>query len=629
MALQDIINSVNFAYRAKTDAKSLAEALVKLEGVLENGALSSSNRENAEALSMRLSGKFELTKFLLQPSRKNADLVKQLLAEYDETSKKSGYAKTAQTVEEISSLIDRIVEVIGDLFDYERKILDGDRAMELLKQALGAADRASDRLKAAAFQSVIGGNVPVLDIDESIGKFISGVKDRAQSALIDETRAATRDGAQEISKKYRSYDYFPSAEYDEGGKANAVVLSSPLIEDVKLYAVNNRQDRNKKLMCINLAGLDEGLIEALFDSLVGDNADALLLGAETLTDEARMRILKDAIKLGKNGARAFIHDPIGDGSLYGEALKAAQEAGLSVMDVSSEFISLPPFAQVVSELIEKEFITEAQADILKTMPFLGFMGLNEIVVAGNKWQDRGRRISERNKAAARRYLARVKAPYMFVDQGWGDFSEFEKSLNESGEFDYDGIKEVDVANVRKIVECKAPVFAKCGMAVRYCTSAGGDASVWAKLSREEMLERLTIATNIVYRLLMVPTKPIVELLDDLDNPTAGGLCCDGGKAIKYKYSCALSYSWVQECVVHECFHALQAKLRNGGWSRWYFDELGVTQGRVNEWKKSNNIYDHNTNSKLYKVHIVEGDARAFEFDCAVGRDYYWNEIDFD
>ena len=73
---------------------------------------------------------------------------------------------------------------------------------------------------------------------------------------------------------------------------------------------------------------------------------------------------------------------------------------------------------------------------------------------------------------------------------------------------------------------------------------------------------------------------------------------------------------------------MQAKLRKGGWSQWYYDNFGITRGRVERWAFTNNIYDGNVNSDLYKVHIIEADAKAFEIDCDAARNAAWNTIEF-
>ena len=174
------------------------------------------------------------------------------------------------------------------------------------------------------------------------------------------------------------------------------------------------------------------------------------------------------------------------------------------------------------------------------------------------------------------------------------------------------------------------VFAKCGVIVRYCLTGAGDVSAWRDIEREDMFRRVELAVKAVYRILGVPLNPVVEILDELDNDTAGGLCCDGGKRILFKYSCCLGISWMLDAILHECFHALQAHLKSGHYAQWYYDNMGITYGRVSEWIETRKqAFDHNTQSNMYKVHMYEADARAFEADCRRARDEYWSAVDFE
>ena len=156
---------------------------------------------------------------------------------------------------------------------------------------------------------------------------------------------------------------------------------------------------------------------------------------------------------------------------------------------------------------------------------------------------------------------------------------------------------------------------------------GGDKTDWAKIEREEMSRRVQLATRLVFRILKVETVPEVEVLDELANSTAGGLCIDGGKRIEYKYSCSINWDWLVDAIVHESYHAMQSKLTNGGWSGWYLHNLHVTRGRVERWRTTRQIYNGDTHSKVYKVHVYENDANAFEIDCDDGRNFAWNTIE--
>lgn len=631
--LRQILDEANTSYIRDVDAAKLGATLSKLEEMLKSGELTESNQENAEALYARLGGKYMLTKFVQKPTDAARAGVHADLDRLSGVAQKKGYAKTVAVLNEISDIFCIVEKDLADVLSLEKAIASGANDVESLKAVISAADEAEKKLELEVFPKKLTGDAVLPDIKALVKARLNALRKTVGRELGDSLAASLGKYVKDITDKYSVYEFYPSQEYDEGGKANAVILSSPFVDDVLLYASHNRKDRTKKLLLVDAMDLDGDIAQGVFDYFKSADADAVLLNAAQTEQEFKEKLLELCIRYGTQGHKVTVSDSIGDGILYSEALKVAKNSGFSVIDVSSEFLSLPPYGQVADELIDREMLTREQSSMLKSMPFLGFMGLNQIVVAyasGANWLEKGKRISEKNRSAALSFLRHIKAPYMFIDAGWGDFSQYEKQFADDEEFDYDKIKGVSAENIRRIVEYKCPIFAKCGMVTRYCTVAGEDKQVWASLTRDEMESRLTAATKSVFMMLKVPIDPEVELLDELDNPTAGGLCVDGGKVIRYKLSCAKSLEWTQGAVVHESFHAMQSKLtQQGGWSRWYYDELGITQGRVDQWKEARKIYDHNTKSDIYTVHIYECDARAFEKDCKIGSDYYWNEIELD
>ena len=83
-------------------------------------------------------------------------------------------------------------------------------------------------------------------------------------------------------------------------------------------------------------------------------------------------------------------------------------------------------------------------------------------------------------------------------------------------------------------------------------------------------------------------------------------------------------------IAHECYHAFQHKACRDGWKGWYWDDLGVTEGRVSMWyynfygeksseKAKSKYFDISEDEEAYMVQIVESDARAFEVDCEKAR----------
>lgn len=629
MTLREEIEAINYTYMSKADEETLTGAYERLAGVLSDPALNAGNRMDGEALLYRLYGKIELTKYFRRPTAERADDLAPRLEAYIRAARDKNYPSTAAVLEAALALCRKAAEWVRGTDEYRRKLSDPDLGYALCEAAMSKISEERAVIAAEDIKNPFRVG-EFIDAKAELLAFTDGVYGRFAAAAAEKRSEKLGGAIKDITSLYSMYEYFPAPEYDEGGKANALVVVSPLSDDVKLFAVNAKRE-DKPLILLSAELITESDVPFAVEHLKAADADFLVTGLCRLSEEARDSIIDAAIEAGKEKKKVFISDEDGGAPIYDRALVRAAAIGRSVTDVSAEYLTVPPFKDVVSELERRGMLERANAGILQSMPFMGYMGLNRAITAkisGRDWVEAGKRVSGRNEAAAKKYLLRLKAAYMFIDGGWGDFESGIAERDERGEFDYDGVKEVDLANVRKIVVFDGPIFAKCGMIVRYCTIAGDDYSVWEGRSHEEKEERLTLATELVFRLLGVAVKPKVSLLSSLDNPTAGGLCIDGGKEIQFLERCCMSWTYSMDVVVHESFHALQAYLTSGGWTKWYFDNLGITKGRVSQWKETRQIYNDNTNSKVYKVHMYEADARAFEEDCAAGRDYYWNKIDF-
>ncbi len=262
---------------------------------------------------------------------------------------------------------------------------------------------------------------------------------------------------------------------------------------------------------------------------------------------------------------------------------------------------------------------------------MGYLGLNaasRAFSAGRDWKKEAKEISDVNFARAKRYLA-VTPLSQLLDAEWGvkDEAVF---IPKGREFDYDDVRGIDPVNIRKILTCGGNIFAKCGLIARYCTLCGADKSVWKALSIETKSERLTAATKLILRLLDADVDPVVELVPEeaWTKADSGGYCSQGGKLIRYRDKSMQDYDWAVQTVCHECFHAFQHRAERG-FEQWFFEELGVTRNRIEEWKFNFLNYEGRTNTLTYKVEIVEGDARAFQHDCFQMSEELWHKIDFE
>lgn len=652
MSYKDVIEKANAAYIRETETRALAVQTEALDNLLNEKDLLPDFRAKAEALRHRLY--IKLCAGLYIKSFDNAVLERALnyvTAERPQAEEK-GYKKTVAVMDAAAVTLKNVAALCGRIEDIKKPLLY--RGVQVAD--FGACEAAAkeinfikETVEKQEFLNPFGENVVFLDIRAEILKGAEAALDEINGMGAAAVKNAVADYVTDISNDFALFEYFPLPDREEGGKARATVLCTPFKDEAKLYATFARREaedergRKSKVRLYNLncsvfEKYDLNFAESVFTFLKTENADCIAYGAGSLGEKAQTAFFKNAMRFGRSGRQIFIVDETGDGNLYPAALAAAQtDAGLSSVDISRTYLSMPAFKDVEEELRDKGMLSEpADYERLKRMPFMGFLGLNKIVQARvqgmTNWYDVGIRLSAANQERAERYLRKLPSSYLLIDSGWGDYSSFEveKDEGERG-FDYDGIKSVHLKNIRNIVESGESVFAKCGMIARYCTTAGGDRLEWQMLERDEMADRLDMATKLVFKILGVTDiVPEVLLLDDLENPTAGGLCVDGGKQIHYLLSSMRNdWEWAMGCIVHESFHALQHKLEQGGWSKWYYDNMGITRGRVEQWVRTRKIYNSNTKSDVYQVHMREADARAFETDCDDGRNYAWNGMDFE
>ncbi|MDE6201592.1 MAG: hypothetical protein K2M47_06940 [Clostridiales bacterium] len=627
---KQVITDANTEYIYSTDITALDSALASIEELLLIPALNDNNRANADALRMRLACKIFGLKCLSPDFDGNlVDKLKNFVEQNLPIAKEKGYNKSAAAMENTL----KFVTLFARYIDTKKEIsaqASSENALALNgKKIIQNATELIDGLLNAGMTSPFEDGVvfPTLsgDIAESLESWKAGICGAYAKAL-ERTVAVKR-------LNLRDCDYFPTPECDEGGKANALILNTPFTDEARLYAANAiPRDMEIYEFNINSVGGSRDGIDKVFCYAEYKKCALFVSNTDMIPEDNRTYFLRAAMAAGKAGTRVFIADVQG-GALYDDGLTAAvQYEDLSALDISESYITMPAFEATVDELTSLKMADDTAARAaLRDMPFLGFAGLNEIVRPEHhsNWMTRGRKISAGNADAAKRYLSRIKSAMLFIDDGWGDFRGGGSADNGAGEFDYDGIPAIDINNVKKIVESNATVFGKCGLLARYCTTGTDDYSVWSRLERGDMEGRAALAVKLVYRVLGIPIDPIVEIADEMENGSAGGLCYDGGKRIVFKYSSAQDVSWMRDAIVHESFHALQARLMGGNWSPWYYDHMGITYGRSCKWRETlEQAYDRNTRSNVYKVHIYEADAYAFEIDCRRGLDEYWNGIDF-
>ena len=382
----------------------------------------------------------------------------------------------------------------------------------------------------------------------------------------------------------------------------------------------------------------------IFASLKAPGIHLLITDINLAKEDRVPALYKQILRFSSPDNLVFIVDTVGDRKVYDQMNKIADGMrGTDALSVGYTFLKMPPFADVLTVFETNHLVgamtEEVKEQIRRGLPFMGYVGLSGCVYEHTLGHDPfvyGEEISETNRRTASRYLSRLVASYQFIDNEWGDYSEgISAARGEKRAFDYDVIRSVNPENVRIILQKPGlTLFERCAILTRYCTLSGEDVTVWPTLPIEEKQTRMQDASAVLCSVLNTEYVPEVEVLDEEGWEASGydkgaaGLCINGGKKIAYRDIHMQSYDFVLKCICHECFHAFQHTATNAPYSEWYFDEMGVTRGRVSQWAKNFACYVGDVNSIAYKVEIVECDANAFADDCHMYAKTRWHEIEF-
>lgn len=499
-------------------------------------------------------------------------------------------------------------------------------------------------------------NVDLGDDTEEFGFLKSAIdnylrqKTEAAQKLIDARNAKRygEDYRRAVHKiaEFTGYDYYPVREEGDEEAAQCETISTPFFEEATLYAATVAKTEQAQTLTVDLkklSGASEASRKYLFEKLAEADAERVLfLNFPALAGEAKGSVLCGIKGLLSSGKRVTVHDESAERRL----LNLFREEG--VTDVRNVFLSLPDYAEAKDELTVQGYFSEKGDEALfrKYGVYLGFFGFNEILRAGRSaWRRVLKRIASENKTRFEAFLERLPNRALLIDDGW----RFEPSYRapETKEnrapytFDYDKMREFLPVNLRKILEGKNPLIAKCGMVAKYCVLLGEDDSRWAELGlteegKAERLRRLKIATEILSELLGTEKKsPVVEIVaeEDWDLKKHGrscAYCADGGARIVFRESSFSETEALADTVLHEMYHSFQHTAVGNVFKSWWRTDLNVTPERVKEWAYNfgeNRYIRNTTNKNAYMLQIIEADARIFAAESLRACGERWSELD--
>ncbi len=627
----------NACYIFETDIVKLENALKDLASLCREPWISQENLDACTALGFRIKVKILSLKFYNEITAERFDALKGYIEKMLPVANERGYAKTVALGQRSVDYASKVYEIMLDFSSHKARICDDEwKVIACSKEEAEEVKRIFDFkrekiLALAPAQEIFGEKVRFIEVRNSIAEKLGAICDFCVKVIADMAKEYERGLLSSCTfdvEKYGSYKYYPIIG-DGSKKANTLVVCTPVDEEFLLYAFAQVRSNPSGLLALNASLLsDKEDIKRIFNAVKGRGSDLAIIKTNAYRGDYS-ELYRQIVEFGKEGRKVFVLDETGNRKTYNEMLSfCTKNDGFTALDVSFSYLSMPDYNEVV-ELFEKNGMLSliTRERVKSGLPFMGFVGLNETMESfalGRDWFMKGAEISRANEKEAKLYIASAPSQEQFIDKGWGDFDTDRVVENaHHGEFDYDCVREVNRANVRKIMQSDSTLFAKCGLLVRYLIFHAEDVSVWKTLSDEERETRLNDATKAVMNALNLSIDPVVEIVTKFDHGTLVGRCCDGGKLIQYRADYVVNeVEDLLDTICHECYHAFQHMAINNPWREWYWNLLGVTQGSLNGVRENNRAYIVGNEKRfgeeahtLYRIQIMECEARAFAFNC--------------
>jgi len=650
MIIPEAIEYVNGTYHFSQDVNQLTDGVNRLNDIILNQQPRQNFKQKAEALSYRLNAKICAIKYF-DGGYLEEDYIalKETLTDLVAKSEQNGYAKTTELLQAVLSVagVVRIAmegaeSEIYRVQDEEGNPTTTDKA-ELKAFAENFRRRASclDALPDTA--NLFGERVKMKDVKACAVQDLLGFALWAEKAIEDQECRISEEffkenlSALDDQSGLKFFDYFPAVPDKEKNTARTLVIMSPFDDEIILFARAVAKEKAIKFFIFNAQAFinqNEDAVCAIFKGLKARNVNLIIDGLSEYNAQNKRTIIENALLYSKSHGEVILIDNKGDKNVYDLAYEICKEnEALSTTDVLYKYLTMPNYNFVVSELEERGMINGGEYSYVQNnLAFMGYVGLNtacSLFVQGREWKDTAKEISIAHESDCQTYLRRLPSQSQLIDIGWKRLQTGRNVVDKKGEFDYDSIKDVNVKNIKKILEHNSTLFAKCGLIVKYCLLAGDDVSAWKRVERKEREERVNNATRLVAHMLNCENDPEVRIIpkDEWTEKGAGGLCCDGGKRIIYREDCCDDVDWLVDAICHECYHSFQRTLQHQGWQEWHWSELGITEYRVPEWDY--NFDKYKSSGESYRIQVVESDARTFAKDCIMQGEERWHLIDWE
>lgn len=636
------LEKANFVYYYSVTRSELEKAEAELSALLKQSWLSEDNAKKAEMLLWRTQAKkLALIYFEEGYDSGDAAAAADFAEQKQKLSEQKGYAKTALVLSAVARLIRQVDEVMRDADEQACKVRTYSWKAATASDKECRKVQAVFRKKAEEIEKIVfpdplfNKGVKFPDVRAELLHELKKVEDFADKLAFELECKNNKDiisGVCDLreSTEWKYYEF--TAQIDKSQRLpGTVFLCTPFMDEAELFVVQNSSSPVYVLERSALAGRSEAGLKKSFEIFARQGATLMITGLNGYEGENKKIIYAEAAAYGKGGHRVYVIDESGDHELYSEAA-----AIVNAEDICFRYLTMPGFTDVKEFLRERGMIEDSAEDekfMRDYLTFMGYVGLNLAVKERSRdrdWRAAVRAHVRGRLEQARDYIEKLPSQSQLIDSGWGDFSKMVHGVpGTKAEFNYDDVSQLDITNVKNIMNAPVTFYQRCGMLVTYCCGAGADASEWKSVELTEKQERVELATRLLLRAMGVEVKGRVEFHDRIPGASdAEGVCCNGGQVIKYKNGLLKKdFSQTVHTVAHECMHALQFQAKNTGWSKWLYDDLGVTSSRVEEWILN---YDHQIDEPYnsYRNQILEADAEAFAYDCERAIKDVWHTMNF-
>ena len=656
--VRETIKDSTYILKRSLNTSELKSALLSLTNAKKLGLDDETNLE-IDGLNYQIAIKYYLLLFIKNDfDKEHFDMLLSNLNKISLMAKDKGLNKTSEWASNSIELSKEIYSISCDISVYLNQLVDseGNVLIKSIAEAdnlIGVFDQKIEKVDSIKHYNVFdeykkqGLNIDLkVSLKELLVKKANSVKQIKHSIGEKIENDIFKKYAKNIEEIYSNfYEYAPTI--DEKNKtAKLMVINSPFKEDVELFIRNYKNKTGDNLLCIDselLNNLPKESIDSIFGLLSLKKCTLYVYNVNKVHSSSRDSLYNALLEFAKDDNKVFVHDNSGLNTIYKDLFGiSSRSEKFSIMNVSFEYLSIPKFSDLVNNiLIPEKLIPDDSSESLllvqKTMLLVGFDGLNKVLheaKIGGDWVEKAKSICRNNlNDTVIKYIENIPNLFLFIDSAWRYEGYEYKVNNQRIKFNYDDIKGVNVENIKKIIDSGYNFFQKAGMLVKYCLLHGDDESIWETLEIEDYVERLNLATTQLYKLFELDFIPVIEVKEELINAEAGGVCCDGGKLVQYKLSSIKSFEFAYDVVLHETYHSFQRYAEATPYKEWFFTELGVTKGRIEQWRLNEQCYFDLKKGKqsfnAYRVQTIESEAYAFSVDAMGQAGECWHLLDLE